>query len=662
MGADRHGAGAPPGAASLRSGRDWAAWLQQARPESWSAAGRPSGEQLISALTALAHLARRLGFAVERGGPGDRAGMASWATRRIQIPAGLAADHAAAALAHQLGHVLLHEQAGRLSAGGIVQCSGLRKVEADSVAYLTAVHLGTDTAAITFPYIASWAGTDPRARPAATIEAAASRVLAAAATITAHLDSELLPGRQPCQAVRRGPEPSAGPRPSRVPSAPGLPAVPGSDIVQVNAAAQAFFRGRLAGSWVPGYLASRGLGPDVQELWGAGHAPASWDALTRHLRALGCGDRLLEAAGLARRSRRGTLIDVFRNRATLPVRSPDGTIIAFIGRAHPRPADGTPKYLNSPQTSLYDKSTTLFGFWEARETLAAGAQPVIVEGPLDAIAVTTAGDGRYAGLAPCGTALTTPHAGILASAADLEATGILVAFDADQAGRRAAVRTYHLLSQLTTDTAAAVLPAGHDPAQILAGAGPESLAAMLGSSSQPLADLVTDAQLEPWARWLDHPHGQASALRAAAPVIAAMPPAHVARQIARLSELLTLDYAAITDAVTSAVPEVIRRGSAGGEPASGRPGESGDARSGGGHGPASPDQPARPTSDGGQPVPRRGPPGALSRIRRPESRDLPIDAAGEPRPVTATMTPAGRTSAMQRGPRSSRRSGWRPSG
>ena len=119
-------------------------------------------------------------------------------------------------------------------------------------------------------------------------------------------------------------------------------------------------------------------------------------------------------AGLARRSRRGTLIDTFRDRAMLPIRSTDGTIIAFIGRAADHAAPGTPKYLNSPATSVYHKGEILFGLWEARDALASGVRPVIVEGPLDAIAVTTAGHGKYVGVAPCGTALTAHHTAALA--------------------------------------------------------------------------------------------------------------------------------------------------------------------------------------------------------------------------------------------------------
>jgi DNA primase len=548
------GPGAPGQAAPLRSGQDWAQWLRQAHAARFPPTAGPADGRTVSiALAALVHLARRHGFAVDRTSSGASQGITTWHDRRIRVPAGTTPEQAVTALAHQLGHVLQHAEIARLSPSGTVPCDGLRKVEADSVAYLTATTLGIDTTAIAFPHIPSWAGTDPRAHPVATIQTATTRILAVAATITTHLHAQLSPASQHGRpAHTTTPEPPRGHLPSVT-----APPPPDEDIAQVNLAAQAFFQSKLPGSWVPGYLTARGFSDDTQRHWQAGHAPASWDALTRHLRALGFSDQILTTSGLARTSRRGTLIDAFRNRAMLPVRSGDGTVIAFIGRAPDQVPTGVPKYLNSPQTSLYDKSKTLFGLWEAREALTAGAQPVIVEGPLDAIAVTTAGHGQFAGVAPCGTALTTPHAHALSRTAGLPAAGILVAFDPDPPGRRAAVRAYHPLSQITTETSAVTLPPRHDPAQILASHGPEALATILATRTHPLADLVTDTELDQWTRWLDHPQGQLSALRATAPLIAAMPPAHVARQVARLSHRLSLDYPTVTNAVTSALPDLI---------------------------------------------------------------------------------------------------------
>jgi DNA primase len=101
-------------------------------------------------------------------------------------------------------------------------------------------------------------------------------------------------------------------------------AVTPGELGEINEVAARFFRARLPGSWATGYLASRGFGPGIQRRWQAGYAPASWDALTRHLLALGYPETVIEASGLARRSRRGTLIDTFRDRVMLPVRSPKG--------------------------------------------------------------------------------------------------------------------------------------------------------------------------------------------------------------------------------------------------------------------------------------------------------------------------------------------------
>ncbi len=304
-------------------------------------------------------------------------------------------------------------------------------------------------------------------------------------------------------------------------------------------------------------LASRGFPHPVQQRWQAGYAHRCWNGLTRHLRAAGYPDSLIEAAGLARRSQRGALIDAFRDRAMLPIRSRDGILIGFIGRASPGAGPEVPKYLNSPATRLYDKSQVLFGLWEARSALAKGARPVLVEGPLDAIAVTTACPGRYAGLAPCGAVLTARQAEALDDAAGLSAAGVLVAFDADNAGRRAAVRAYHLLSPLTDATTAVIIPTGQDPAQILQDQGPAALARTVDTCTQPLADVVIDAEVGRWDRWLRYPEGQIAALRAAAPLIAAMPPAHVARQVARLAERLSLDHPIVTEAVTTALTEMV---------------------------------------------------------------------------------------------------------
>src|SRR5205823_2389121 len=139
------------------------------------------------------------------------------------------------------------------------------------------------------------------------------------------------------------------------------------------------------------------------------------------------------------------------------IRRPDGPIAGFIARARPGSGPGAPKYLNSPETATYKKGDVLFGLYEARERLARGAIPVIVEGPFDAIAVTLA-DARYAGIALCGTALTSRQAAALGGLANLRDAGVLAALDGDRAGRDAAAKAYDILRLATTRAVAVVLP------------------------------------------------------------------------------------------------------------------------------------------------------------------------------------------------------------
>src|SRR5660397_245780 len=130
-------------------------------------------------------------------------------------------------------------------------------------------------------------------------------------------------------------------------------------------------------------------------------------------------------------------------------RDPGGQrIVGFLGRALVESED-TPRYINSPATALYRKGEVLYGLGAepTRQALAAGARPVLVEGPLDAIAVTGAGGGRYASVAPCGTALTAVQVTVLDThAGPLADRGVIAAFDHDPGGRQAALRAYQPVS------------------------------------------------------------------------------------------------------------------------------------------------------------------------------------------------------------------------
>ena len=497
-------------------------------------AGTPPG--LWDALT---WLARREGFAVERGASDLRPGLTDWSTRRIRIRPGLDPPEAAQALIHELGHVLAHGRRPHQQGDSTGGCHGTQKIEADSAAFIVATRLGMDTSGYSWPYVASWAGSDQRARPQEAIRATGTRIVSAANAIAAHLDVAVFgkptqPAADVPAATRLDPEPTRT-------LAPGPPE---PEISRVLLDAERFYYGRLARSWVPGYLAARGFGQATMKRWRIGYAPAGWTALTNHLRGLGHDDAVIEASGLARRSSRGTLIDHFRDRVMLAIRNENGIVAGFIGRAHPDSAPAVPKYLNSPETTTYVKGELLFGLHEARGQLARGAVPVIAEGPFDAIAISAADPRQYAGLAPCGTALTPRQAAALGRVADLSRTGVLVALDGDRAGRQAAVKAYAVLLTVTSKTTAVTLPPGRDPAEILQADGPAALRGILQNRTEPLAAVVIDAHLDSWATRLDHAEGQLHALRSAATLIASLLPSDTADQILQVTSghhLTTLD-------------------------------------------------------------------------------------------------------------------------
>jgi DNA primase len=516
---------------------------------------------------ALAWLARREGFAVDRGDCRGGNSETRWSAHRTHITRDLDGPTAAQALLHELGHVLVHRSLADVPGATTGGCRGIRKVEADSIAFVVAARLGMDTSAYSWPDVASWAGSDPRARPEEAIQSAVLRITQAAATIIAHLDVALFgkpheaapivlaEKRQPSADGEAAAERARGRQKPAARGADAASAVvapgpfagdagpPPAVLSRILLDAERFYRARLCDSWVLGYLEMRGLGGAVLKRWRIGYAPGGWTALITYLRRIGYDDASIEAAGLARRSSRGTLIDHFRDRVMLAIRNEHGMIAGFLGRARPDAGPRVPKYLNSPETSAYRKGDLLFGLHEAHGHLARGVLPVIVEGPFDVIAVSTADPSRYAGLAPCGTALTSRQVAALASVGDVHRTGVLVALDGDRAGYQGIVKAHELLLAHTRKATAVVLPTGRDPAEILQHEGPLALCGTL-QRPEPLARVVIDAHIDRWGRKLDHAEGRLGAMRSAAGLIARTLPAETVKEILRVTggrTIMTLD-------------------------------------------------------------------------------------------------------------------------
>jgi len=307
-------------------------------------------------------------------------------------------------------------------------------------------------------------------------------------------------------------------------------------LLELNTEAARFFTARYADSWAPAYLAER-LGRDLidDERFRVGYAPASWTALTDHLRSQGATDQQIIAAGLGSVASTGRVIDRFRDRLLFPIlgtsreSGPDGLdnleILGWIGRRNPNRTEqdnAGPKYLNTPETPLFIKGHQLYGLAENAAALADGAIPVLVEGPMDALAVTLAGDRRFVGVAPLGTAFTDTQADALQPYLGPGRPGIIVATDNDRAGQQAARRAFWQLTARGDNPRHLMVPHGKDPAELLQTAGPAALRRAL-EQAPDLADTLINAQIALFTERLNTVEGSVLATRQAAHVVAALP-------------------------------------------------------------------------------------------------------------------------------------------
>jgi DNA primase len=220
-----------------------------------------------------------------------------------------------------------------------------------------------------------------------------------------------------------------------------------SRLQLANDAAAAFYQNALlnssAGEAARVYATERGLDSAAIEDFQLGFAPDSWDALGSQLRSKGYADPELLEAGLLIQGERG-VYDRFRSRLMFPIRDPRGHIVGFGARAL---GDAVPKYLNSPQTAIFDKGALLYGLDRAADSIRHDQQAVIVEGYMDVI---TAHEHGYTNVvASLGTALNERHINLLRR----YARSIALALDADEAGIEAAVRGEEIVREMTGDEA-----------------------------------------------------------------------------------------------------------------------------------------------------------------------------------------------------------------
>jgi len=265
------------------------------------------------------------------------------------------------------------------------------------------------------------------------------------------------------------------------------------------------------------YLLGRGLSEESLREFGVGFAPNRWDTVVMRGQQGGYSPAELAAAGLVKKGQKGGWMDHFRARIMFPIRDGRGRMQGFGGRATRQ--EQRAKYVNSPDGELFHKSRLLYGIERARPAIAKQGRAVVVEGYTDVIAAHQAGVGET--VAVMGTAITPDQVKLLAAH-----TGeVVLALDADRAGREAMLRAQVVASGKKVRLRVAAMPEGEDPADMLGGEGPGSSAA---ERFERLVDEAVDLSVFHAGTLLDDadlatPDGRDRALDEVVPVLKGMP-------------------------------------------------------------------------------------------------------------------------------------------
>ncbi|GAA2984967.1 DNA primase [Streptomyces fulvorobeus] len=300
-------------------------------------------------------------------------------------------------------------------------------------------------------------------------------------------------------------------------------------LVEAHKAAARFYVDQLDGPEAEigrKFLAERGFDQAAAAHFGVGYSPAGWDHLTRHLRGQGFSDKELITSGLSQDGRRGP-IDRFRGRLMWPISDTSGEIVGF-GARKLRDDDNGPKYLNTPDTSIYKKSQVLYGIDLAKKDIAKASRAVVVEGYTDVMACHLAG--VTTAVATCGTAFGNDHIKLLRRLLmDNGSARVIFTFDGDSAGQKAALRAFEDDQKFAAETYIAIAPDNMDPCDLRLAKGDEAVRDLV----EPRTPLFEFALRQIVGRYdLETPAGRAAALDEAAPVVAKIKTSSVQREVA----------------------------------------------------------------------------------------------------------------------------------
>ena len=311
------------------------------------------------------------------------------------------------------------------------------------------------------------------------------------------------------------------------------------DLHSVLLAAARYYRSCLKDApQAVAYLKNRGLSGEIAKRFGIGYAPDGWQNLGAAFPDYGA--KALVAAGLVKQNEEGKRYDLFRDRIMFPIVDVRGNVIGFGGRVL---GDGEPKYLNSPETAVFEKGRELYGLYQGRRAIRDAGRVVVVEGYMDVVALAQHGVG-YA-VATLGTATTGLHVQKLLRQAD----EVVFAFDGDAAGRRAAWRALEgTLSELSDGKQVRFLflPQGEDPDSYVRSHGQTGFETLLGEAA-PLSRYLLE---ELGGRVdLSSAEGRAALIHAAKPLVARLQNnafrAQIVRELAEKSRLTPSEVEAL---------------------------------------------------------------------------------------------------------------------
>ncbi len=292
-------------------------------------------------------------------------------------------------------------------------------------------------------------------------------------------------------------------------------------LVAAHVAAAEFYAEQLASVEAAAareFLTARGFDAAAAQHFGCGFAPSSWDGLTRHLRGRGFTAAELVAGGLAKESGRGSLIDRFHRRLLWPIKDVSGDVVGFGARRLFDDDRIEAKYLNTPETPLYKKSSVLYGLDLARREIARQHRAVVVEGYTDVMACHLAG--VTTAVATCGTAFGGEHVALLRRLlmdSDSFTGEVIFTFDGDAAGMRAAERAFGDDQKFVAQTFVAIEPSGMDPCELRMSSGDAAVRDLVASRI-PLVEFVLRSTVGRFD--LDTAEGRSGALDRGVPLVA----------------------------------------------------------------------------------------------------------------------------------------------